>query len=316
MCGIIGYIGEKEVLPLLINGLKRLEYRGYDSAGVALHRDGEIWSKKVKGKIGGLEREIGHLNIASTTGIGHTRWATHGAPTELNAHPHFSCHRELGLIHNGIIENYEVLKDELINKGHVFTSETDSEVLAHLVYHLYEDDLALALQAALKMVEGTFGIAAICRDEPETIVAARRGSPLVIGIGQNETFLASDGSAIVEHTQKVIYLEDNEMAVLRKGGADVRTLQDKHVEKIVEELPFDIENVQKSGYAHFMLKEIFDWGDANRRNQIVASKVHHDDLVYRHRRCDRGWRHVRLLPGYSVTDGKPGSGRPLAQYVW
>jgi len=258
MCGIVGYAGEQPVLPLLINGLKRLEYRGYDSAGVAVLENNDLWIRKQKGKIVDLEKEIDGAELSSSIGIGHTRWATHGAPTQVNAHPHWDCHKKIALVHNGIIENFAQLKSELEPKGHKFLTETDSEVLVHLIEMFYKDDLTLALRQALQLVEGTFGILVLSTMEPDKILTARRGSPLVIGVGENETVIASDGSAIVEHTQNVIYLEDDEMAVVGRDGVKVRTLQDKKVSKSVEKLPFDLAHIQKEGYPHFMRKEIFE----------------------------------------------------------
>jgi glucosamine--fructose-6-phosphate aminotransferase (isomerizing) len=258
MCGIVGYIGSRQALPLLINGLKRLEYRGYDSAGIALVQEKELWFRKREGKIRDLEKELQNKQIPSTVGIAHTRWATHGIPSEINAHPHFDCQGKIAVVHNGILENYGQLKAQLEAKGHTFISETDTEVLAHLIEMFYNGDMALALRKALSLVEGTFGILVLTSDEPETIYAARRGSPLVIGVGDGETFLASDGSALVEHTRQVIYLSDDEMVVVGRDGYLVTTLEDEEVIKAVEELPFDLTHIQKDGYPHFMLKEIFE----------------------------------------------------------
>jgi len=258
MCGIVGYIGERLALPLLINGLKRLEYRGYDSAGVAVIQDGEIWIEKKKGKIRGLEMEIDQQEISGTCGIGHTRWATHGAPSTINAHPHSSTDHKIALVHNGIIENYELLKGQMESDGQRFVSDTDTEVLVHLISLFYKNDMASALLKALSLVQGTFGMLVLSSLEPDYIFAARRGSPLVIGVGEGETFVASDGSAIVEHTRNVIYLHDDEMAVVSRKGVQVRTLQDEKVIKDIEKLPFDLTHIMKEGYPHFMLKEIFE----------------------------------------------------------
>jgi glucosamine--fructose-6-phosphate aminotransferase (isomerizing) len=258
MCGIVGYVGNRSALPLLIGGLKRLEYRGYDSAGVALIEDGKIWFRKQKGKISELETKINDVKMDKTVGIAHTRWATHGVPSDANAHPHFDCKGEIAIVHNGIIENYSVLRQELISKGHRFSSETDSEVLAHLIEMFDQGDMVTAIREALQLVRGTFGILVLSTKEPDKIFAARRGSPLVIGLSDDGNILASDGSAIVEHTKKVIYLGDDEMAVVDKKGVQVRTLQDVHVSKSVDQLSFDLEHIQKGGYPHFMLKEIFE----------------------------------------------------------
>ena len=256
MCGIVGYIGKRSALPLLMTGLKRLEYRGYDSAGIAILQKDAIWDRKIKGKINELEEAIGAEEVSGTLGIGHTRWATHGAPSDINAHPQFDCHHRIALVHNGIVENYTQLKSRLQSKGHKFISETDTEVLVHLIEMFYDGDLAFALREALQLIEGTFGILVVSLLEPDTLFTAKRGSPLVIGVGDNETFVASDGSAIVEHTRNVIYLKDEEMAVIDRKGVQVRTLQDEKVIKVVEKLPFDFTHIQKEGYPHFMLKEI------------------------------------------------------------
>ncbi|MCK5146785.1 glutamine--fructose-6-phosphate transaminase (isomerizing) [bacterium] len=261
MCGIVGYIGKRPALPILVNGLKRLEYRGYDSSGVALLVDDDIWCRKCKGKIKELELEINDAQPNSNIGISHTRWATHGAPTTINAHPHLGCKKSIALVHNGIIENYSILREQLKGQGHVFTSETDTEVLVHLIEEFFTDDLPAAVRTALNLVEGTFGILVISPEAPNLIVAARRGSPLVIGLGEEETIVGSDGAAIVEHTRNVIYLEDDEMAIVDSHGAVVRTLADKKVLKAVEELPFDLAQIQKGGYDHYMLKEIFEQPD-------------------------------------------------------
>ena len=258
MCGIVGYVGGRPVLPILINGLKRLEYRGYDSAGIAVIEDGHLWVHKRKGKIRDLELDIDDVDSKATLGIGHTRWATHGAPSKQNAHPHCDCKQQIALIHNGIIENYSQLRSRLEAEGHRFVTETDTETLVHLIERFYDGDLSFAVREALQLVEGTFGILVISPQEKDRLIAARRGSPMVIGIGDDETLVASDGSAIVEHTRNVIYLEDDEMAEVTRARVQVRTLQDKKVTKAVEELPFDLTNIQKDGYAHFMLKEIFE----------------------------------------------------------
>ena len=194
MCGIVGYIGKRPVVPIVINGLKRLEYRGYDSAGIAVIEDSKIWDRKRQGKINELEMDIEDVNLSSTIGIGHTRWATHGVPSKRNAHPQFDCKHQIALVHNGIVENYTQLKAQLESDGHRFESETDTEVLVHLIEMFYKGDLAFALREALQLVEGTFGILVLSSLEPDRVLAARRGSPLVIGVGEGETFVASDGS--------------------------------------------------------------------------------------------------------------------------
>ncbi len=258
MCGIVGYVGKQKVLPILINGLKRMEYRGYDSAGVAVIAKDKLWIKKRKGKIRDLEMDLNGEGISSTIGLGHTRWATHGAPSQENAHPHVDCQKKIVIVHNGIIENYTQLKSRLQSEGHHFHSETDSEILVHLIEMFYQGDMGLAIREALQLVEGTFGILVISTHEPEKIFGARRGSPMVVGIGEGETLIASDGAALVEHTRNVIHLEDDEMVVADSQGIQVKTLQDKKIIKAVEKISYDLTRIQKGGYDHFMLKEIFE----------------------------------------------------------
>jgi glucosamine--fructose-6-phosphate aminotransferase (isomerizing) len=260
MCGIVGYIGDKDATPILLEGLKRLEYRGYDSAGIAVLTNGKITIEKESGKISQLEKLIEDDHISGKLGIAHTRWATHGHPTKLNAHPHSDCHGRLALIHNGIIENYAAIKTKLAAAGHKFTTETDTEALVHLIEEYYTDKVSLeeAVRAALSQVEGTYGIAVISNTEPDMLVAARKGSPLVVGIGENEYVVASDVSAIISHTKDVTYLEDNEIAVISRDKVVIKTVDNLEVSKKVEKISFDLEKIEKSGYDHFMLKEIME----------------------------------------------------------
>ena len=265
MCGIVAYVGRKVCQPVLIEGLKRLEYRGYDSAGVAvIGEDGKIAIRRAVGRISVLENKIGTTDPlpAAHIGMAHTRWATHGAPTELNAHPHIDTSGLIALVHNGIIENYSVLKKFLESKGHVFQSQTDTEVLAMLIGHIYNEmpvkSLAKAVQAALHEVEGTYGIAVLCKNEPDTMVVARKGSPLIIGVGDNEYIVASDAAAIVEHTAQVIYLNDNEMAVLKPESFRTTTIDDLEITPTVTQLEHKLEEYELGDYEHFMLKEIFE----------------------------------------------------------
>ena len=263
MCGIVGYLGNQNAFPILIKGLKRLEYRGYDSAGVALlNENGELCVYKAKGKVAGLEEYCADKNISGTVGIAHTRWATHGEPSSVNAHPHYSESKNLAIIHNGIIENYAELKRNLEEKGVKFRSETDTEVLVQLVEYIQKSnnlDLLQAVQVALHQVIGAYAIALLDKSNPDQIIAARKQSPLVVGIGENEFFLASDASPIVEYTDKVVYLEDGNIAVIRRGN-DLHVVSIDNHELIPEIKTVDINlgQIEKGGYAHFMLKEIFE----------------------------------------------------------
>jgi len=260
MCGIVGYIGHKQALPILMEGLKRLEYRGYDSAGVALQQnhDGHLLVVKAKGRIAALEARLKGVGTEGTLGIGHTRWATHGAPSDANAHPHTDMSGKLAVVHNGIIENWSALRQFLEQHGVVFKSETDTEVLAHLFAHYYEGDLEKAVQRGLRDVRGAYGIAVIHADEPDVLVAARNGSPLIIGVGEGEYIVASDASAIIEHTTRVVYLEDREMATLRRDALRTSTIDDIPTQKQIQEVEWSLEQIEKKGYPHFMLKEIME----------------------------------------------------------
>ncbi|HSC59527.1 MAG TPA: glutamine--fructose-6-phosphate transaminase (isomerizing) [Gemmatimonadales bacterium] len=258
MCGIVGYIGGREAAGLLIDGLRRLEYRGYDSAGIAVVSGGRVDVRKAAGKLVNLERAIAADVPRGTLGIGHTRWATHGAPTTPNAHPHTDQSGKIALIHNGIIENAGSIRKLLLQRGHTFTSETDTEVLAHLVGEHYQGKLAEAVAAALREVEGAYGIAVISAAEPDVLVAARQGSPLLVGVGDQEWFVASDASAILSHTRSVVYLDDGEMAVLTREGYSVRDLALSRISKPVNQIDWDLATIERGGYDHFMLKEIFE----------------------------------------------------------
>ena len=267
MCGIVGYIGKADAASVLINGLRRLEYRGYDSAGLAVLDDGQIVVAKAPGKVAKLN-DRAHADWTPerfrrvTTGIAHTRWATHGPPTEVNAHPHLDQAGDIALVHNGIIENYRAVRARLEGKGHHFYSETDTEVLAHLIGDCNKGDLFQAVCDALHQVEGTFGIAVLSAHEPDKIITARRGSPIVIGIGEGETIIASDASAILAHTQRVIYLDDNDIAVIKADSVDIRDLNNIPVTREIAELGFDAAAAEKGGFDHFMLKEIHEQPDS------------------------------------------------------
>ncbi|MBL0172811.1 MAG: glutamine--fructose-6-phosphate transaminase (isomerizing) [Gemmatimonadaceae bacterium] len=258
MCGIVGYVGDKIATPVLLDGLKRLEYRGYDSAGVAIMNGKGVETRKAAGKISRLESVIDANPPRGTLGIGHTRWATHGPPTEGNAHPHVSTDRSIAVVHNGIIENATVLKAGLEARGFVFTSDTDTEVLAHLIEAAYAGNLEAAVIEALRQVEGTYGIAVISSKEKDKIVAARKGSPLLVGLGDGEYFIASDASAILAYTRNVIYLDDGDVAVITRDGYKVLDLDSVLLDKPVSRIDWDLEQIERGGYPHFMLKEIFE----------------------------------------------------------
>ena len=263
MCGIVGYIGNKEAFPILIKGLRRLEYRGYDSAGVALiNKDAELNVFKTKGKVDNLVEFCSDKNVSGTIGIAHTRWATHGEPSSVNAHPHYSQSRNLAIIHNGIIENYAELKAKLKAKGVKFVSDTDTEVLVQLIEYVKEHkhlDLLTAVQVALYQVIGAYAIAILDKRNPNQIVAARKQSPLVVGIGEDEFFLGSDASPIVEYTDKVVYLEDGNIALIQRGEElKVVSILGEEQELTVKTVDIDLGQIEKGGYPHFMLKEIFE----------------------------------------------------------
>jgi glucosamine--fructose-6-phosphate aminotransferase (isomerizing) len=264
MCGIVGYIGNKNAIKVLLDGIKRLEYRGYDSSGIAFVENNRLQYEKAVGKIAELEKKLEGNNHSSHIGIVHTRWATHGAPTFENAHPHIDCNREIAVVHNGIIENYDYLKSKLEKEGHLFKSETDTEVLAHLIEKHFTGNLESAVIEALKEVEGTYGIAVISIKNPQKIVAARKGSPLVLGIGDHEYFITSDVSASLEHTRDVVYLDDNEIAVLTMDNYETKTIENIPTYKKVEEVLWNIDMIEKGGYEHFMLKEIHEQPQAIR----------------------------------------------------
>jgi glutamine---fructose-6-phosphate transaminase (isomerizing) len=268
MCGIVGYIGDKNCIPILINGLKRLEYRGYDSAGIGFISGGSTHVIKSKGKVSLLEEKMNSQVYDSNLGIGHTRWATHGVPNEINAHPHFNRSKNLLIIHNGIIENYMTLKTSLRKMGYSFISETDSEVIAHLIDSFIQKGYPLlkSVRLALSEVEGTYGLAVIFEKEPDKIIAARKGSPLVLGIGEGENFIASDVSAILTHTKHVVYLEDGEIVEVYKNKFITKTIQDEEIQKEIHEISLTLDEIDKGGYSHFMLKEIMEQPESVRNS--------------------------------------------------
>ncbi|NMW21227.1 MAG: glutamine--fructose-6-phosphate transaminase (isomerizing) [Chlorobiaceae bacterium] len=279
MCGIVGYIGWQAAAPLLLQGLKRLEYRGYDSAGLAILNGNRISVIKQKGSVSTLETDSVTFRAEmrdATLGIGHTRWATHGEPSDRNAHPFLNASGDIALIHNGIVENFSVLKTELLSEGYIFTSDTDSEVLVHLIDRIWKSNPSLDIESvtrnALRLVEGAYGLCIISTREPDRIVVARKGSPLVIGIGNREFFIASDTAPIIEHTNKVVYLSDGELAVIKRDGYSVKSIDNVAQDKTVTELDFTLEKIEKGGFEHFMLKEIFEQPEV--MNNVMRGRVH------------------------------------------
>ncbi|MDD5699037.1 MAG: glutamine--fructose-6-phosphate transaminase (isomerizing), partial [Victivallaceae bacterium] len=284
MCGIVGYTGKRSSIAALLDGLARLEYRGYDSAGLAVVENGQLKTVKSVGKVKNLEERAAEIwpdveTCTGSTGIAHTRWATHGAPTEINAHPHLDCAGRFALVHNGIIDNYLDLREHLQQQGCVFKSETDSEVLVHLISRCYEGDLLHAAAAAAGKLKGTFGFAVICVDHPDTLVVARRGSPLVIGVGNNENLIASDVAAIAAYTKRVIFLNDDDLALITPDRIDIRNIENVPVPREIAKIDWDVAAAAKNGYDHFMLKEIFEQPEAiantirGRFDEAVATSV-------------------------------------------
>jgi len=260
MCGIVGYIGDREAQDILVKGLSRLEYRGYDSAGIAIV-NGHLGVRKKEGKIARLSEDLRGNGLSGKLGIGHTRWATHGPPNDLNAHPHVSTDGSFALVHNGIIENYTSLRDMLSERGYRFVSQTDTEVLVRLIEDVVAQTgltLGKAVRQALSQVKGTYGIALVSTDDPDMLIAARKGSPLILGVGENEYFLGSDAAPIVEYTRKVVYLNDGELVIVRRRGFKVFSVDDVKLKKTIHELEWDLEQIEKGGYEHFMLKEIME----------------------------------------------------------
>jgi glucosamine--fructose-6-phosphate aminotransferase (isomerizing) len=321
MCGIVAYIGTKEAYPILIKGLKRLEYRGYDSAGVALLDKSEISLIKQKGKVSELEDLAAKSNIKGTLGIGHTRWATHGPPSQINSHPHISNNGDIVVIHNGIIENFQSIKEELTRRGYKFVSDTDTEVLPHLIEEIQKQEkcaLEKAVRLALNEVTGAYAIAVFSKKEPDVLIGARKGSPLIVGIGEKEFFLASDASPVIEYTKKVIYINDEEMVTLnRDGNFELKTIQNEEKTPYIQELELNLESIEKGGYEHFMLKEIHEqpksiYDSVRGRVDIENGKIklggleEYKDRIMASRRiiivaCGTSW-HAGLLAEYMIED--------------
>ncbi|MDD5032374.1 MAG: glutamine--fructose-6-phosphate transaminase (isomerizing) [Patescibacteria group bacterium] len=275
MCGIIGYIGPRDVSSVLLGGLKRLEYRGYDSAGLTIKSPEGLVTFKAVGKIAELEKKVGGGNLKGDLGIAHTRWATHGEPNEINAHPHLDAKGEVAIVHNGIIENYYALKDFLTKEGFKIVSDTDSEIIAHLIQKFHNGSFPEAVAKALELIEGTFGLAVIQREENK-IIAARRGSPLVLGLGEGEMFIASDVSAVLDYTKKIVYLNDDELAIVERDGYSVKNLKGEEVNKKVYEIKWTLDQIEKKGFKHFMLKEIFEQPEAvinTLRGRVKEGKI-------------------------------------------
>lgn len=260
MCGIVGYIGKKKAINVLIDGLERLEYRGYDSAGISVIEDSQIITKKKAGKVADLKKLLYETDLKSNIGIAHTRWATHGEPNDRNAHPHSDNSGNIVIVHNGIIENYKAIKKKLSDEGYFFKSDTDSEILAVFISYIFNQvkDLEEAVRLALSEVDGTFGLVVMSKYEPDKLIAARRGSPMVCGVGENEFILASDTSAIIKHTRNVIYLSDNEMIVISRDGIKTKTIDNEITNNQIHHIDFDISQIEKGGFEHFMLKEIYE----------------------------------------------------------
>jgi len=267
VCGIVGYTGPREAGPILMDGLRRLEYRGYDSAGIALVDErGDLFVEKRAGKLSNLSTAIAERTPHAAVGLAHTRWATHGRPNDINAHPQVDCTGRITVIHNGIIENFQELRDGLQERGHTLVSETDTEAIAHLIEEAYEGDIAAAARAALRRLEGAYALAIMHRDERDRLVGARKDVPLVVGIGEGENFLASDVSAILAHTRRVIFLEEGDVADLRPGGVVITDVAGRPVERVVETISWTVESAEKGGYPHFMLKEIHEQPEALRQS--------------------------------------------------
>jgi len=278
MCGIVGYIGNKNVTSVFLNGLKKLEYRGYDSAGIAILDENRISVIKTKGRLYVLEEKLKNENLNGFVGIGHTRWATHGEPNDVNSHPHISNNGKIAVVHNGIIENYLKLKDFLTGKGYVFRSETDTEVIAHLIEYNYKGDLLKAVMNTMNDVEGAYALGVVCTDFPDRFIAARKDSPLIVGIGENENFIASDIPAILEYTRDVYILEDKEIVSITAEGAEIYNLLGERVQKEIFHVDWDVSSAEKGGYEHFMMKEICE--EPSVIKATISPRIQDDRIVF------------------------------------
>lgn len=282
MCGIVGYIGNEQAVPVLINGLTKLEYRGYDSAGIAMLKADQVEVVKAKGRLKKLEEKLENYDTTTTVGIGHTRWATHGAPNETNSHPHVSQNGKIAIVHNGIIENYLPLREYLSHKGYTFKSETDTEVVAHLIEHYYKGDLIQAVIQTLDKVEGAYALGVVCADNPEEMVAARKDSPLIVGLGENENFIASDIPAILDYTRDIYIIEDKEIARITKDDVTLYNLMGEEISRDVFHVEWDVEVAEKGGYEHFMMKEMCEEPDvvkATASPRIQDNSIVLDNIV-------------------------------------
>ncbi len=312
MCGIIGYIGSEKVVPLLVEGLKRLEYRGYDSAGIAVLDQETLVRFRRAGKVRELDEELRTETIAATIGIGHTRWATHGKPSEENAHPHFDCHGRIAVIHNGIIENYLPIRERLIAEGHQFSSETDTEVLAHLIESIFDGNLLAAVTAAVSQVEGAFALAVLCADTPDRLVVARRGSPLVLASDTTGSFVSSDIPALLGRAASVQFLADNEVGELTAEGFRVFDLAGNPIERPLHRVTTDLVAIQKGGHKHFMLKEIHE--QARSVGETIREKVGHDDRLIHLPLVEQqigAFDHI-----YLISCGTAFHASLVAEYLW
>ncbi|HEY8341557.1 MAG TPA: glutamine--fructose-6-phosphate transaminase (isomerizing), partial [Calditerricola sp.] len=278
MCGIVGYIGERQAQPILVEGLRKLEYRGYDSAGICVFDGTALRVRKTAGRLSVLEEKLAAAPLPGTLGIGHTRWATHGRPTNENAHPHTDAEGRFAVVHNGIIENFQALRERLMAKGYRFVSETDTETIAHLLADLYDGDFVGTVRRAVAEMKGAYALAIVCRDEPDKLVVVRQASPLVIGLGKGEQFVASDIPALLEHTRDVYILENGEMAVLTKDGVTITKTDGSPVARDVFRVTWDLAQAEKEGYAHFMLKEIHEQPKAIR--DTLRGRLEGDDVVF------------------------------------